>query len=62
MNNSKEQHKKIKAQQKAKKELDLEYQCKECCIAFRDRKSHQRHMTDEHEGAPGTKSIKQVLL
>ena len=29
MNNSKEQHKKMKAQQKAKKELDTEIQCKE---------------------------------
>ena len=49
MNNSKEQHKKLKAQKKAKKELDLEYHCKECCIAFPDRKSYQRHMSDEHQ-------------
>ena len=54
MNNSKEQHKKIKAQQKAKKELDTEIQCKECCIAFKDRKSYQRHMSDEHQGLTGT--------
>ena len=54
MNNSKEQHKKIKAQHKAKKELEMEYQCKECCIAFKDRKSYQRHMSDEHQGSTGT--------
>ena len=57
MNNSKEQHKKMKAQQKAKKEIDTEIQCKECCIAFKDRKSYQRHMSDEHQGLTGTFKI-----
>ena len=53
MNNSKEQHKKMKAQQKAKKDIEMEIQCKECCIAFKDRKSYQRHMSDEHQGSTG---------
>ena len=49
MLNSREQHKKIRAQQKIREEAEMEYQCKDCCIAFKDRKSYQRHMTQEHE-------------
>ena len=62
MNNSKEQHKKIKSNQKARKELDVEYKCKECCIAFKDRKSYQKHMSDEHEGLTGRENDYKFLI
>ena len=49
MMNSREQHKKIRAQQRIREESEMEYQCTDCCIAFQDKKSHQRHMAEEHE-------------
>ena len=46
--NSVDLHKKLKKQEKKKKESEMEYECSDCCIAFQDRKSHQAHMIEEH--------------
>ena len=48
-----ELHKQLKKKEKRKKDAEMEYECSDCCIAFRDRKSHQNHMIEEHSEMEG---------
>ena len=49
MRNSKKIHKEL---QKKDKEDDEEYECSECCIAFKDKAAQLKHLATVHKSSP----------
>ena len=49
MRNSKKIHKEL---QKKDKEVDEEYECSDCCIAFKDKAAQLKHLATVHKSSP----------